>query len=72
MRERGLRPLQVWVPDVRTPEFAAEARKQSVLVAQADATGRSWASHGDSIADRAAGATDAGSTAPTRRRVDIM
>lgn len=37
MRERGLRPLQVWVPDVRTPIFAAEAHKQSVLVAQAAA-----------------------------------
>ncbi|MXP24140.1 DUF3018 family protein, partial [Gordonia sp. HNM0687] len=36
MRERGLRPLQVWVPDVRTPEFAAQAHAQSVLVAQAD------------------------------------
>ncbi|MFW0785124.1 antitoxin MazE-like protein [Gordonia sp. CPCC 206044] len=36
MRERGLRPLQVWVPDVRTPEFAAQAHKQSVLVAEAD------------------------------------
>ncbi|MAU80425.1 MULTISPECIES: antitoxin MazE-like protein [Gordonia] len=39
MRERGLRPLQVWVPDVRTPEFAAQAHTQSVLVAQADADG---------------------------------
>ena len=27
MRARGLRPLQVWVPDVRTATFAAEARK---------------------------------------------
>ena len=39
MRERGLRPVQVWVPDVRTPEFAAQARAQSVLVARADAHG---------------------------------
>lgn len=39
MRERGLRPLQVWVPDVRTPEFAAQAHKQSVLVAETDADG---------------------------------
>lgn len=36
MRERGLRPLQVWVPDVRTPEFAAQAHNQSVVVAEAD------------------------------------
>lgn len=37
MRERGLRPLQVWVPDVRTESFAAEAHRQSLLVARADA-----------------------------------
>lgn len=36
MRARGFRPVQIWVPDVRTPEFAAEARRQSTLVAQAD------------------------------------
>ena len=36
MRARGYRPVQVWVPDVRTPEFAAEARRQAELVAQAD------------------------------------
>lgn len=36
MRERGLRPVQIWVPDVRTPAFAAEARRQSTLVAAAD------------------------------------
>ncbi|WP_018600002.1 antitoxin MazE-like protein [Mycobacterium sp. 155] len=36
MRERGLRPLQVWVPDVRTQSFAAEAHRQASLVAKAD------------------------------------
>jgi hypothetical protein len=36
MRERGLRPLQVWVPDVRTATFAAEAHRQASLVAGAD------------------------------------
>lgn len=36
MRERGLRPLQVWVPDVRTATFAAEAHRQAALVAGAD------------------------------------
>lgn len=35
MRERGLRPLQVWVPDVRTATFAAEARRQAALVSEA-------------------------------------
>lgn len=33
MRERGLRPIQVWVPDVRTPSFAVEAARQSAIVA---------------------------------------
>lgn len=35
MRERGMRPVQLWVPDVRTLEFAAEARRQSDLLATA-------------------------------------
>ena len=38
MRERGFRPVQIWVPDVRTPAFAAEARRQALLVATADRT----------------------------------
>lgn len=33
LRRQGLRPVQIWVPDVRSPEFAAEARRQSLLVA---------------------------------------
>lgn len=39
MRERGLRPLQVWVPDVRTETFAAEAHRQASVVARADESG---------------------------------
>ncbi len=34
MRARGLRPIQIWVPDTRTPEFAAEAHRQSHAVAR--------------------------------------
>jgi hypothetical protein len=33
-RERGLRPVQIWVPDVGSPQFHAEARRQSMLVGQ--------------------------------------
>ena len=33
-RQRGLRPIQIWVPDVRSPAFVAEAHRQSVAVAQ--------------------------------------
>lgn len=36
MKERGFRPVQMWVPDVRTPAFAAEARRQASVVAEAD------------------------------------
>jgi hypothetical protein len=36
MRERGYRPIQIWVPDVRSPDFAAEAHRQSALVGHAD------------------------------------
>ena len=34
LRKKGLRPIQIWVPDVRSPEFAAEARRQSLAVAR--------------------------------------
>ncbi|MGO1972560.1 MAG: antitoxin MazE family protein [Propionibacteriaceae bacterium] len=33
MREQGLRPVQIWVPDVRAPEFVTEAHRQSAAVA---------------------------------------
>jgi hypothetical protein len=33
LRQQGLRPVQIWVPDVRAPEFAAEAHRQSALAA---------------------------------------
>ncbi len=33
LRQQGLRPIQIWVPDVRAPEFAAEAHRQSAAIA---------------------------------------
>lgn len=36
LRSAGLRPVQIWVPDTRRPDFAQECRRQSRLVAQAD------------------------------------
>ena len=36
LREQGLRPIQIWVPDVNTPEFRAEARRQSRLIAASE------------------------------------
>jgi hypothetical protein len=32
LRRQGLRPLQIWAPDVRTPEFTVEAHRQSLAV----------------------------------------
>lgn len=39
MRERGFRPIQIWVPDVRSEAFAAEAERQARALAEADRTG---------------------------------
>ncbi|GGA80104.1 antitoxin MazE [Brucella endophytica] len=33
LRAQGLRPIQIWVPDVRTPAFKAKAHRQSLAVA---------------------------------------
>jgi hypothetical protein len=37
LRAQGLRPIQIWVPDTRSPRFAAEARRQSKLIADSAA-----------------------------------
>lgn len=37
LREAGLRPIQIWVPDTRRPGFAEECRRQALVVAAADA-----------------------------------
>jgi hypothetical protein len=36
LRAQGLRPVQIWVPDVRAKSFVAAARKQSRAVAQSN------------------------------------
>jgi antidote-toxin recognition MazE-like antitoxin len=36
LRAQGLRPIQIWVPDVRAPEFAAEAHRQSAAIAASE------------------------------------
>jgi hypothetical protein len=33
LREQGLRPIQIWVPDVRSPAFRSEAHRQSAAIA---------------------------------------
>lgn len=34
LRAAGLRPIQIWVPDVRSKSFAVQARRQSLAIAQ--------------------------------------
>jgi len=36
LRAKGLRPIQIWIPDTRAPGFAEECRRQSLLVAESD------------------------------------
>lgn len=36
LRRQGLRPIQIWVPDVRSRRFRAEAHRQSAAVAQSE------------------------------------
>lgn len=34
LKAQGLRPIQIWVPDIRSPAFLAEAQRQSKLVSR--------------------------------------
>ena len=38
LRDSGLRPIQIWVPNTKAPGFFEECRRQSALVALADRT----------------------------------
>jgi hypothetical protein len=44
LRRRGLRPVQIWVPDTRAPGFAAEVQRQCERINAADRHGdlMSW------------------------------
>ena len=39
LRAQGLRPIQIWVPDTRQPEFLAEAARQSALLSHSPLAG---------------------------------
>ncbi len=39
MREAGLRPVQIWVPDTRSPAFAETCRRQARAVVAHDPAG---------------------------------
>ena len=34
LRSQGLRPIQIWVPDVRSPAFRSQAHRQSLAAAR--------------------------------------
>jgi len=36
LRRQGLRPIQIWVPDVRSGRFKVEAHRQSLAVAESE------------------------------------
>ena len=50
LRAQGLRPITIWVPDMRSPKFAAEARRQCRLANNSPyaADDQAWV---DSMAD---------------------
>ena len=51
LRAQGLRPIQIWVPDVRAPSFRSEAHRQSLAVA-ASAQARDDQAFIDAVSDR--------------------
>lgn len=50
LRAQGLRPVTLWVPDMRSAKFAAEARRQCMLANNSPyaAADQAWV---DSMAD---------------------
>lgn len=43
MRESGLRPVQLWVPDTRNPAFIKECKRQCLAVVRGDkASKEAW------------------------------
>jgi antidote-toxin recognition MazE-like antitoxin len=51
LRRQGLRPIQIWVPDVRAPSFRVEAHRQSLAVAASAHAGEDQAFI-DAVTDR--------------------
>ena len=51
LRRLGLRPIEIWVPDVRAPAFRSQAHRQSLAVA-ASAHAREDQAFIDAASDR--------------------
>lgn len=52
LRAQGLRPIQIWVPDVHAASFRAEAHRQSLAVAESAQAAEDQAFI-DAVSDRA-------------------
>jgi len=55
LRAAGLRPVQIWIPDTTAPGFAAEAARQTRLLAEWEASpgGREEMAFWDALAAEA-------------------
>ncbi|WP_428674023.1 antitoxin MazE family protein [Reyranella sp.] len=51
LRRQGLRPIQVWVPDVRSRAFKLQAHRQSLAIARSDSE-REDQAFIDAVSDR--------------------
>lgn len=51
LRARGLRPIQIWVPDSRAPGFAEECARQAAIVDAANRADPELARFMDSAAN---------------------
>ena len=51
LRERGLRPVQLWVPDTRVKGFAEECKRQCLIVREAETKNDEFDAFMEGIAD---------------------
>lgn len=58
LRMAGLRPVQIWVPDTRRPDFAEECRRQCLLAAEVDNADAAMKSFMDAALDDLEGWTE--------------
>lgn len=58
LRMAGLRPVQIWVPDTRRPDFAEECRRQSRIAAKADLSDQEMEQFMDEVIQDLDGWTD--------------
>jgi len=55
MRAAGMRPVQLWLPDIREPGFAAECGRQSAFAAESDLADAGLLALMDGVLDEALG-----------------